>query len=262
VGVYTTELSKGQGAIPETLTLLRHWQPGMSGDELARTTLAQGLLSRSTARRARDLVKTVFARRLLVHDGRPAEYLKYLVEHGADPAVVRQLLLVYAARLHPILRDFIAEAYWPRYAAGAKTLGRAEAERFIENARADARISPPWSAAMTVRVAGYLTGTLADFGLLENVRKSVREIRPYGLLPETALYLAYENHFKGFNDNSLMESPDWKLFGMARGDVVQQLGRVAREGHFILQYSGDLLRITWRYRTMGECLDVIVGKPL
>lgn len=78
-------------------------------------------------------------------------------------------------------------------------------------------------------------------------------------MTETALFFAHEIHFKGFSDNSILEAPDWKLFGLAREDVVQQLDKAARGGHFILQYSGDLLRISWKYKTMEECLDAIAG---
>src|SRR5215469_18061176 len=52
-GIYTTELSKGQGAIDETLTLLKVWEPGIAPEALARKILTQGVLSRSTAVRTR-----------------------------------------------------------------------------------------------------------------------------------------------------------------------------------------------------------------
>lgn len=258
--IYSTELSKGQGAVAETFILLEYWQPGMTSGQLAQRVLEEGILARSTARRVNDLVKSVFGRRYLDDNGQPAMYLKRLVEARADPALIKQILLIYTARAHPILRDFIAEVYWARYAAGAETLDRAAAEEFIYRAQADGRIAPPWSPAMIERVAGYLTGTLADFGLLQDVKKSTRPLKSYRLLTDTILFLAHEIHFRGFGDTSILESPDWKLFGLTRGDVVQELERVARGRHFIVQYSGDLLRIAWQYHTMEECLDAIAGK--
>jgi len=258
-GVYSTELSKGQGAITETLTLLEQWEPGMSSGELAQVILEQGVLARSTARRVNDLVKSVFSRRYLVDEGKPAAYLKYLAHHRADGALIRQIMLIYTSRIHTILRDFIAQVYWGRYSAGADTVSRSDAEEFIKQAMSDGRISPPWSETMQLRVAQYLTGTLADFGLVEDVKKKERPLRGYRLLPETTLFLAHEIHFKGFSDNSILESPDWKLFGLSRGEVVEQLDKVSRGGHFILQYSGDLLRISWKYQSMEECLGAIAG---
>jgi hypothetical protein len=260
MGIYTTELSKGQGAVDETLSLLQMWEPGMIPDTLARKVVSEGALSRSTAVRTRDLVRRVFARRYLMNGGAAASYLKYLVNHGADRSVIKQLMLVYTSRLHVMLRDFIAEIYWNRYSAGAKRISRSDAEQFILQAQSDGRISPPWSETMRLRVARYLTGTLADFGLLEESKQGAKPVRPFRLLPGTALYISHEIHFKGFSDNSILESPDWKLFGLSRLDVVQELSALAASGHFIIQYAGDLLRISWRYQNMEECLDAIAGR--
>jgi hypothetical protein len=231
----------------------------MSSTELAQVVLAEGVLARSSARRVTDLVRSVFARRYLVDDGQPAAYLRFLLERKTDHAVIRQVMLIYTARIHTILRDFIAGVYWVRYSAGAEAISRTDAEDFIKRAMTDGRISRPWSATIQLRVAQYLTGALADFGFVDDVKKKERPLRPYRLLTETALFLAHEIHFKGFSDNSILEAPDWKLFGLTREDVVQQRDKAARGGHFILQYSGDLLRISWKYQTMEECLDAIAG---
>lgn len=257
MALYTTELSKGQGAVPETLALLEHWAPGMNAEQLTRITVDQGLLSTSSANRAWDLASRVFARRLLAEDGKPAAWLRHLVDARADRGVVRQLLFLYAARAHRILRDFVIDVYWPRCRDGALTMGRGEADQFIEDAKADGRIHPPWSPAMSERTARYLTGTLSDFGLLEDKRATTRAVSPFPILTGTALFLAHEIHFQSFSDNSILDSPDWKLFGLEPADVVRQLERAARRGHFIVQYAGDLLRIDWRYQSMEECLDAI-----
>ena len=257
---YSTELSKGQGAITETLTLLEHWQPGEHRQALAQRIRDQGILGRATANRVDDLVQRVFVRRYLVEEDRPAVYLKRLLAGQADPALIRQLMLIYTARQHPILRDFLGLVYWPRYHDGARLLARADAEAFIKEAQADGRIATAWSASMQERVARNLVGTLGDFGLVENTRQTVRHLLPYRLLPTTALYLAHEIHFRGVGDNSIPVDPDWALFGLTREAVVEMLERVSRGGHFIVQYSGELLRIAWRYRTMEECLDGLAGQ--
>jgi len=257
MSIYTTELSKGQGAVDETLSLLQVWTPGMPADVLARKTIAEGGLGRSTAVRTRDLAQRVFARRYLGNGGTPAANLKYLIDQRADRSVVKQLMLIYTSRLHLILRDFIAEVYWNRYSAGAERISRSDAEEFILRAQADGRIAPPWSETVRLRVARYLTGTLADFGFLAEGRQSAKNLKPLRLLPGTGLYVGHEIHFQGFSDNSILESPDWKLFGLGREDVVREMDRLAANGHFIMQYSGELLRISWRYQTMEECLDAI-----
>ena len=257
MGTYSAELAKGQGSIPEILTLLEHWKPGMSSQALAKMTVEQGLLARSSAMRAKDLATVVFSRRLLADDGKPAADLKYLVERGADRALVRQLIFLFTARRQAIIRDYVVDVYWPRAAMGAMTLGREEADKFLEDAVSDGRISPRWSESMTQRVSGGLNGTLAEFGLLKYQRKSSRAIRPYSIHRGTALYLAHETYFKGYNDTSILESPDWKLFGLDRPAVLKRLEHASKGGHFIMQYAGDHLRIAWRYNSMQDCLDGI-----
>ena len=260
VKTYSTELRKGRGAVAETLTLLGSWTPGMPSTALQALAVEQGIFGSSSAQRARDLVSVVFARRYLADGGEPATHLQYLLERGTDRAVLKQLMLVYTSRRNVMLRDFNAEVYWPAFAAGAAALSIDDADDFLKRAAADGRIARPWSEVMRKRIAGDLLSTLADFGLLEDLKRPIKPIRSYRLLPDTVLFLAHEIHFKGFSDNSILESPDWRLFGLAREDVVQQLDRVSRAGHYILQYSGDLLRISWRYQTMEECLDAIAGR--
>jgi hypothetical protein len=48
---YTTHLSKGQGMISETMTLLGAWKPGMSVPQLKERVFREGILSKATALR-------------------------------------------------------------------------------------------------------------------------------------------------------------------------------------------------------------------
>jgi len=253
---YTTELSKGQGAVSETLTLLEYWEPGVDAGELTERVMEAGALGRSTATRTRDLITRVFARRYLADDGRPAYVLKSL-QGRVSLSTLKQFMLVYTSRQHDILHDFITEVYWPKYGAGAEEIGRDDARSFIEEAHAMGIIEPAWSETMVVRVSRYLVGALADFGLLEEGRQSTRQITPFYVENPLVTYLAHEIHFDGYNDNSILEHPDWGLFGLMQEDLVRQLEQVSSEGHFIVQYSGELLRISWQYESLGECLDAI-----
>lgn len=253
---YTTELSKGQGAITETLTLLEYWEPGMRTDELTERVMEAGGLGRSSAVRTRDLITRVFARRYLVDNSRPARVLKFLQDQ-VSLSTLKQFMLVYTARQHDILHDFITDVYWPKYEAGADRIGRPDARSFIEEAHAMGVIDPGWSETMIVRVARYLVGTLGDFGLLEEGRKSTREIRPFYVDDMLVTYLAYEIHFDGYSDTSILEHPDWGLFGLMREDVYRHLEQASYDGHFIVQYSGELLRISWKYESLDECLHAI-----
>jgi hypothetical protein len=77
-------------------TLLRAWQPGESEASLARRALAEDLLGKATAKRARDVVH-VFARRLLIPRDQPARHHLKPLTDGDGPRQVLSDLLFYTA---------------------------------------------------------------------------------------------------------------------------------------------------------------------
>ncbi len=89
---------------------------------------------------------------------------------------------------------------------------------------------------------------LSDFGLLDTSKKIIS----FSMLDLTANYLAHEMHFKGIKDTDILISKDWKLFGMSPHDVARRLERISFKGHFVFQYSGEILNIDWKYQNMEE----------
>lgn len=253
---YTTALAKGQGIIDETMALLGIWGPGMTPKELADRAVEEGILGRATAKRARDLVFQAFSPRYLIDDARPANYLKKLLKAGTTPRIINQLFLIYTARANALLHDFICEVYWVKYSAGVTSLGKIDALNFLEAAYTLGRLPNRWSDKMISRVSSYLGGCLADFRLLENGRKSTRNISPIQAHQATSLYIAHNLHFSGYGDNSIPDHPDWHLFGLERIEAVRDLQRVSND-HFIIQFSGELLRISWKYQSMEEAIRAI-----
>jgi hypothetical protein len=63
---YTTNLSKAQGMVTETLELLELWEPGMTVGELKARVRAMGALGKATQVRVDDLVGRAFAQRYLI----------------------------------------------------------------------------------------------------------------------------------------------------------------------------------------------------
>lgn len=259
---YTTGLAKGQSLIPETVAILDVWKPQMGTSELVSEVLKRGILSKATALRTKDIVRRSFASRYLIDEGRPAHYLKYLLSRSIPLNQILQILLIYTARANLILHDFIDEVYWRKYAAGATHLRREDALSFLETAANSGRIAPPWSSTMNVKVARYLLGCLEGFRLVAPVKRGERRILPFIITPLSANYLSHELHFKGLSDKAILEHSDWALFGLDKHDVVHELERVSYSGHFVVQYSGEILRIAWKYKTMEECLDGIAASEL
>ena len=59
-------------------------------------------------------------------------------------------------------------------------------------------------------------------------------------------------HFRGLSDNSIWQHEDWKLFGLNSQDVISIFERLANQGTFIMQFSGEILSISWKNKSMNE----------
>jgi hypothetical protein len=156
------------------------------------------------------------------------------------------------------LFDFISDIYWNAYSSGQNQLSTDEARLFVIRANQDGKTSKPWGSSMLQRVPIYLIGTCSDFGLLENKKKSARSILPFRIESRVAIFLAYDLHFSGHGDNSVLSHPEWALFGLDRSDVLNEFKRLSLKGWFIIQSAGDVTRIGWQYQSMEELIDAFV----
>jgi hypothetical protein len=254
---YTTNLSKAQALVPETLELLGLWEPGMKAAELKATVKATGALGLATDTRITDVVSRGFAQRYLIENGAPAAWLKRLVDSGFSRAALKQIILIYTARHNAVLHDFITSVYWRRVGTGPGEITKAETRDFLERAVATGHIHPRWADSMMERVTRYLLGTLEDFGMITENRHGRRQSTPPSILPETVVFLAYELHHHGVADAEIICHPDWSLFGLSPKEVLALLEREASRGHLQVQNAGKLLRIEWKFPDMEHVVDAI-----
>lgn len=253
---YTTQLQAGLGLVPETVKLLAAWTPGMSAKDLFRVALASGEFPAVTARRFQNIVTEAFRPRFLIEDGGPAKLLKK-VANSLPREDLRSLCFLFTCRANPILADFVRQVYWPHYAAGGKSVSRADSLQFVSSAVSDGRTTHPWSETTVTRVARYLLGACVDFGLLGGMKASARPILTFRITSDVASILAHDLHFRGMGDNALMQSPDWGLFGLEADDVLGEMKRLSRRGELIVQAAGGLAQVSWKYQSMEELADGI-----
>jgi hypothetical protein len=175
---------------------------------------------------------------------------------------LEQFMFVYTCRANAILAAFVREVYWGAYSSGRYDLSNDDARHFVLRAIQEGKTASPWSDTTVRRIARYLTGCCADFGLLEGGRKVVRKILPYRIEPRVAALLAYELHFAGHGDNRVIADADWALFGMDEVDVLNELKRLALKSYFLVQAAGGVTRIRWRYANMEELTCAIAEDEL
>jgi hypothetical protein len=254
---YNTMLNAGVGMINETISLLNLWQPGMSLSELNKVALESGQFPKITARRLRNLLAECINPRYLRNNGASAILLKSVQQHFSTHEY-KQLLFIFTCRDSQILSDFVQQVYWSAYSSGKDILSTEEALRFVLRANQDGRTSKPWSESTLKKVAGYLTSSCADFGLLEDGKKANRKILPFQIEPRVMAILAYDLHFRGHGDNRVVSDQEWSLFGLDKDDVINEIKRLSYRGWWIVQSAGDIVRIGWKYQTMEELIDVLI----
>jgi len=255
--LYNTNLSKAQGLVSETIELLELWQPGMTAADLKARVKETGALGRATDTRLSDVVTRGFGQRYLIDDGKPAGWLKRLLELGVNRSALRQMFLIYTARHNPIFHDFITSVFWRKAASNTGEVTKADTCDFLERAVLTGHISPRWADSMMERVPRYLLGALEDFQMISENRHGRRQTTPPSILSETALFLAYELHFHPMDDRELTKHPDWALFGLMPTDVIAVLEREATKDHIQLQNAGQILRIEWKYPDMNHVINAI-----
>jgi len=255
--VYTSTLSAGLGLIDETLTLLDIWRSGMSVTELYQRSLESGYFPTISARRLKNIINMGFAPRYLRNDALPAKIVKSLQNH-IPMSALQQLMFLYTARANTILYDFVRCVFWEIYASGQDSLTNETARKFVDAAVREGKTTTVWSDTGKKNVAGYLTGCCADYGLLEKGRKTSRRFVPFRLVPQTTVVLAYDLHFSGLGDNSVIAHPDWELFGLQKEEVRDELKRLALKGFFIIQTAGAVTRISWNFKKWEDVIHVII----
>ncbi len=253
---YTANLTQGLGLIDETLAILELWTPGMSSAQLNEVALKSGLFSSMTARRLRNIVTEVIKSRYLTDEARPARLIKMLVGKF-DKRVVSQMMYYYTCLANRILLDFVREVYWPAYSAGRESVSSEMARRFVQEAVAEGKTTKPWSESVIRRNAAYLIGACSDFDLLEDLRSTEKRIKSITADSNVALIIAYRLHLSGLGNNAVVAHEDWALFGMDRNDVIETLKRNSIKGGLIVQVAGEVVSISWRYKSLEELVNGI-----
>ncbi len=245
---YNIDLCKGTGLIQETLILLNLYTLGMTKNEMTKIAIESNVLVKASDTRIKDIVEVAFYKRFVNDDPSVPINLKRLINHSLSLDVISQLFLIYTARTNLILMDFIVHSYWYEVKMGAKELDFINTRKFIAETIKDTDFISGWSETTQKRVASYIISTLVDFRFLDKQRKT----KPVFLHDITANYLLHELHFKGLTDNIIIEAEDWKIFGYSKFETIKHLERLSFQGHFILQNSGEIIKINWIYKTMEE----------
>jgi len=245
---YNSNLLKGTGLIQEMLTLIDAYDSTVPYLEFQERVVRDDLLSKSTENRVIDIVRNIFKDRFLGYDINIPEVIKEMREEYVSMSVLTQIFYVYTCRANKLLVDFIIEVYFKKLNSGYHDLKSSDPKDFINIALSDGRIFDSWSESTITRVSRHIIAALIDFELIQK-NKSIQNFR---IMDLTANYLVHEMHFRGISDNNIWNHEGGKLFGLSPQDVISVFERLANQGTFIMQFSGEILSISWKNKSMNE----------
>ena len=245
-----TGLIKGTMTLDELRILFNAWNPNETPQEFANRVQVDGILTKQTSKRVRDLVLRVFQPWFLVPDKTPASQMKMLVSVGIDRQVLKELVFLYKSRSEAVLYDFVMERYWQSSQDGALYLRTQEIEDYLQDAQNTNRVENSWSAYTQKRLARGILSALTNVGLLREDKRYQYDYVSYRPTDFTVAYLAYDFHLSGLTDGTLVEHSDWGLFGLSRRQVLERLARLNERAGIILQEAGSVIRITWLHNDM------------
>ena len=250
-----TGLTKGTPSLDEIQTLLLHWRPSELPNDFADRVQQEGILTKQTARRVRDLVLALFRPWFLKPDDHAARWLKAFVEADGDRRALNELVFLYKARSEAVLHDFTLEHFWSACHDGELYLRTTDIEDFLQEAQEAGRTTKRLSSQTQARLAQGISGALTDVGFLVEKRRYTREYVLYRPTDFTIAYLAYDLHLAGLTNGALVEHPDWGLFGLTREHTLDRLDALDDRAGMIVQRAGSVVSITWLHATMDEVID-------
>ena len=235
--------------INETLLLLELCEEGITKETLLSQVINSNILSTSSETRAKDIVKTVFYNRFMKDNPKVCHGLRRVRSRGLSVNHLSQLLYIFCARQNDILRDYIETELNPASESFIDTLPKDTFVKYVKQLAENNLVD--WSEASIKKNASYIKACLCDFQIIDNNNRILKpEINDF-----TALFLMYELHFSGLSDMAIWNHEDWKLFNLNKSDVLRIILELNLKGGYIAQSSGELLTISWQYKTMEEMID-------
>ncbi len=225
--------------IEETYTVLAAWDFTRSKRENLERLRRENFLGARTATWLRDLAKVL--NRRLDPEGRDRS-LVLLAQSGCDLTEWKPILLWHITRDEFLLRDFLENALYPAYEAGAAGLQGAEVRAYLRGTATRGGVTEhAWSEATLERVAAGLLKIAVDFGLLRG--KSVKTFQAYSLPERSFLYLLHVLREQNPNPRKIIEAPDWRMYLLRPADVEHEILRLHQFHKLDYQVAGSLAQM-------------------
>jgi len=254
--VYSSRIIKASALIPDTLTLLREWEPTCSVAENLDMARRRNILGKASRSRVEDILAIL--RQRYFTDPEVGLALVALVKHAVPSQWVIPLLYFFSAQNDRTLRDMVIDVLYPRHLAGQTILPVDIVIRALQNWSAEGKTTTAWGAETTLRVAQGLMAALRDFGILEGAAN--KRLAPVYLPVPSFAFIALWLQKRERSGYRVLHSPEWRLFFLP----VQSVETLFMEAHqqHLLAYSaaGSVVRLEFPVSGLEEYAHDIIGR--
>ena len=255
---YSAALSSKAGLVDETLAALRIVVGGKSEDELRFAFLQEDLLGKDTHENRLTIWKRLHQRFFV--DWRRTTLLAGMTAWVANYDHARLFIYYDFCLSEPILHDAVTNPVYERFANGFSGIEISDLQTWLDSMQTEHPEVNDWSPQTRKKVLSNVLTVLRDFGLMSGVsrKKFERVFVPVSL----AGYVLYslKERIDRFGPLTAIDAPDWRLFWLDRGDVINLLKELTREGYCVFQKQGEVMTLDIKWQSLEEYVEAITGK--
>jgi hypothetical protein len=250
---YTSRIIKAGALLPDTKTLLSHWDLTESVPTNLQRLQRENVFGKASRSRVEDIVG-IFRQRYLTEPS-VTRALVTLVKMRLPASALDRILYFHAAKADRLLHDVVSEILGPMSAKGLSDISVDEIQKTVARWVKEGKTTSAWNENTTCRVTQGLMSALRDFGILQGAVH--KRIAPT-YVPVTAfayvMFYLKEHQPSGVK---LVEHPNWRLFFLFREGVERFLFEAHQRGLLEYHAAGSVTRLSFPATTLEEYAHVL-----
>jgi len=250
---YTSRIIKAGALLPDTKTLLSHWDLTESVPTNLQRLQRENVFGKASRSRVEDIVG-IFRQRYLTEPS-VTRALVTLVKMRLPASALDRILYFHAAKADRLLHDVVSEILGPMSAKGLSDISVDEIQKTVARWVKEGKTTSAWNENTTCRVTQGLMSALRDFGILQGAVH--KRIAPAFLPVEAFAYVTFYLKQHQPSGAKLVEHPDWRLFFLPREGVERLLFEAHQRGLLEYHAAGSVTRLSFPVPTLEEYAHVL-----
>ncbi len=250
---YTCRIIKAGALLPDTKTLLSHWDLSESIKLNLQRLQRENVFGKASRSRVEDIVG-IFRQRYLT-ERTVTQTLVALVWERLPASALDRILYFHAAKADRLLHDVVTQIIGPMIARGISDISVDEIQKTVARWVNEGKTASEWNENTTCRVTQGLMSALRDFGILEGAVN--KRIAPTYLPVEAFAYVMFYLKEHQPSGVKLVEHPDWRLFFLPREGVERCLFEAHQRELLEYHAAGSVIRLSFPAPTLEEYAHVL-----